>query len=76
MPSIDVPDMRPTTLMIGTRDRTALGSDLVSDELAAELGDYPTLGREAKRLAKRYSVAGCSAAGGGSGTGLDWGKIW
>jgi pimeloyl-ACP methyl ester carboxylesterase len=37
----------PTTLMIGTRDRTALGSDLVSDELAAELGDYPTLGREA-----------------------------
>ena len=37
----------PTTLMIGTRDRTALGSDLVSDELAAKLGDYPTLGREA-----------------------------
>lgn len=37
----------PTTLMIGTRDRTALGTDLVSDELSAKLGDYPRLGRQA-----------------------------
>ena len=36
----------PTTLMIGTRDRTALGKDLVSDELRARLGDYPRLGRQ------------------------------
>ena len=37
----------PTTLMIGTRDKTALGTDLVSDELAAELGNYPKLAEEA-----------------------------
>jgi len=37
----------PTTLMIGTRDKTAPGKDLVSPELAARLGDYPKLGREA-----------------------------
>jgi len=37
----------PTTLMIGTRDRTALGKDLVSDELKAKLGDYPALGAAA-----------------------------
>jgi len=37
----------PTTLMIGTRDKTAPGKDLVSPELAAELGNYPKLGRDA-----------------------------
>ncbi|WP_111745711.1 alpha/beta fold hydrolase [Salinisphaera orenii] len=37
----------PTTLMIGQRDRTALGKDLVSDELRATLGRYPELSRRA-----------------------------
>lgn len=37
----------PTLLIIGLRDRTALGKDLVSEELRARLGDYPALGRAA-----------------------------
>ncbi|MEQ8799890.1 MAG: alpha/beta hydrolase [Salinisphaeraceae bacterium] len=38
----------PTTLFIGQRDRTALGKDLVDDQLADRLGDYPALGRAAR----------------------------
>ncbi|GAB3676793.1 alpha/beta fold hydrolase [Salinisphaera aquimarina] len=37
----------PTTLMVGTRDKTALGKDLVSDDVRAKLGDYPALARDA-----------------------------
>ncbi len=37
----------PTLLIIGQRDRTALGRDRVSEEVAATLGDYPALGRRA-----------------------------
>ena len=40
----------PTTLLIGQRDRTAIGKDLASPELAQELGDYPQLGKRAARL--------------------------
>jgi pimeloyl-ACP methyl ester carboxylesterase len=44
----DFPDIKvPTLLIIGQRDRTALGKELVSPETAARLGDYPTLGRRA-----------------------------
>lgn len=32
-----------TVLMIGQRDRTAIGRGLVDDELAARMGDYPEL---------------------------------
>lgn len=39
----------PTLLIIGQRDRTALGKDAVSDELKAELGDYPQLGRQTQQ---------------------------
>jgi len=40
----DFPQIQsPTLLVIGDRDRTALGKDLVSDELREELGDYPEL---------------------------------
>lgn len=35
----------PTLLIIGQRDRTALGKPLVSEEVRATLGDYPKLGR-------------------------------
>ena len=35
----------PTLLIIGTRDRTALGKPLVSPEVAQTMGDYKTLGK-------------------------------
>lgn len=37
----------PTVLMIGQRDRTAIGRDLVDNKLAEAMGDYPSLGRRA-----------------------------
>jgi len=37
----------PTLLIIGQRDRTALGKTSVPKEVAAQLGDYPVLGRRA-----------------------------
>lgn len=39
----------PTTLIIGQRDRTAIGREGAAPALAAALGDYPALGREAAR---------------------------
>lgn len=36
----------PTVLIVGLRDRTAIGRPLVSDELAARMGDYPALTRK------------------------------
>jgi pimeloyl-ACP methyl ester carboxylesterase len=35
----------PTVLIIGQKDRTALGKDKVSKEQAAQLGNYPALGK-------------------------------
>lgn len=35
----------PALLIIGQRDRTALGSGLVSDSVAATMGNYPELGK-------------------------------
>jgi len=40
----------PTTLLIGQRDRTAIGRDRAPPELAERLGDYPELGKRAARL--------------------------
>ncbi len=37
----------PTTLLVGQRDRTAIGRDRAPPELAKRLGDYPALGRRA-----------------------------
>ena len=37
----------PVLLIIGQRDRTALGKPLVAEELRARLGNYPALGRAA-----------------------------
>ncbi|WP_218668156.1 alpha/beta fold hydrolase [Vreelandella utahensis] len=37
----------PTTLLIGTRDRTAIGRGLVDEELAQRMGDYTQLGKKA-----------------------------
>ncbi len=38
-----------THLILGDRDRTALNKDLVSPEVAATLGDYPALGKAARK---------------------------
>ena len=35
----------PTLLIIGQRDRTAIGRNNAPQELAEKLGDYPKLGR-------------------------------
>ncbi len=44
----EFPDIAvPTLLIIGQRDRTAIGRDRVGEDVAASLGDYPTLGRSA-----------------------------
>ncbi|MFG0300664.1 MAG: alpha/beta fold hydrolase [Phycisphaerales bacterium JB047] len=40
----------PTLLIIGTRDRTALGKNLVSPEVRATLGRYERLGKNAQSL--------------------------
>lgn len=37
----------PTTLLIGTRDRTAIGRNLVDDATAERMGDYTQLGKQA-----------------------------
>ncbi|SDB35317.1 Pimeloyl-ACP methyl ester carboxylesterase [Flavobacteriaceae bacterium MAR_2010_188] len=39
----------PTLLIIGTRDRTALGKNLVSDEIAKTMGLYEQLGKETQK---------------------------
>jgi pimeloyl-ACP methyl ester carboxylesterase len=39
----------PTLLVIGQKDRTAVGKDLVSKEVAATMGNYPELGKAAAR---------------------------
>ena len=40
----------PTLLIIGQRDRTALGKDRAPKDLAATLGDYPALGKRAAEV--------------------------
>jgi pimeloyl-ACP methyl ester carboxylesterase len=36
----------PTLLIIGQRDRTAIGKNLVPEEVAASMGNYPKLGKQ------------------------------
>jgi pimeloyl-ACP methyl ester carboxylesterase len=44
----ELPDLKvPTLLVIGKRDRTAVGSAWASPEVAAKLGDYSQLGKRA-----------------------------
>ena len=42
----------PTLLIIGQRDRTALGKPLVSPEVRATMGNYPELGRKTHEAIK------------------------
>jgi len=45
----ELPDINvPTLLIIGQRDRTALGKDLVSPEVKETMGNYPELGKQTK----------------------------
>jgi pimeloyl-ACP methyl ester carboxylesterase len=39
----------PVLLMIGDKDTTAIGKNLVSSDVRATLGDYPVLGKAAAR---------------------------
>jgi pimeloyl-ACP methyl ester carboxylesterase len=39
----------PTLLVIGQSDRTAIGKDKVSPEVAKTMGNYPELGRAAAK---------------------------
>jgi pimeloyl-ACP methyl ester carboxylesterase len=46
----DLPRLRvPTRLIIGTRDRTALGRPFATPEVQKTMGDYTTLGKRAQR---------------------------
>lgn len=48
----------PTTLLIGQKDRTAIGKDRAPATVARQLGDYPALGRAAaKRIPGATLVA-------------------
>jgi pimeloyl-ACP methyl ester carboxylesterase len=46
----DLPRLRvPTRLVVGLRDRTALGRAFAKPEVQKTMGDYPRLGKEAQR---------------------------
>jgi pimeloyl-ACP methyl ester carboxylesterase len=46
----DLPLVRvPTRLIIGTRDRTAIGRSLAPPEVQQKMGDYTTLGKRARQ---------------------------
>ena len=46
----EFPDLtRPTLLIIGQRDRTALGKNAVAADIAASLGNYPELGKRTEQ---------------------------
>lgn len=46
----------PTLLVIGQRDRTALGKQQVPEEVKKTMGDYPRLGRVAKQAIKNSII--------------------
>ena len=62
----EFPDLKvPTLLIIGERDRTAIGKNLVSKEVAATLGQYQELGKAAAAAipgAKLVSLPGIGHA--------------
>lgn len=53
----------PTLLIIGQRDRTALGKAAASPEVRAKLGNYPDLGRRAKAAIPGAELVEIPAAG-------------
>jgi pimeloyl-ACP methyl ester carboxylesterase len=53
----------PTLLIIGQRDRTAIGKAWARPEVAAKLGDYPKLGRAAARAIPKAKLVEIKGAG-------------
>lgn len=53
----------PTLLLIGLRDNTAIGKDLAPPEVAAQLGRYPELARDAARRIPRATLVEFPAMG-------------
>ncbi|MBW3600017.1 MAG: alpha/beta hydrolase [Planctomycetes bacterium] len=53
----------PALLVIGQEDRTALGKDRVSDQVAARLGRYPELGRRAAKAIPRAKLVELDGVG-------------
>jgi pimeloyl-ACP methyl ester carboxylesterase len=52
-----------TRLIIGARDRTALGRDLVPEAVAAKMGDFPKLARAAKAAIPKADLVEIPSAG-------------
>jgi pimeloyl-ACP methyl ester carboxylesterase len=46
----------PTLLIIGQRDRTAIGKNLVSEEMRKTMGNYPELGRVTSQRIKNSTL--------------------
>jgi pimeloyl-ACP methyl ester carboxylesterase len=46
----------PVLLLIGQRDTTAIGKDVASPEVAARIGHYPELGRDARARIPRATL--------------------
>lgn len=46
----------PTLLIIGQRDRTAIGKNLVSEEVRKTMGNYPELGRKTHQRIKNSTL--------------------
>ena len=53
----------PTLLIIGTRDRTAVGRNTVAPEVARTLGDYTTLGDQAAAAIPRAELVKLDGVG-------------
>lgn len=53
----------PTLLIIGQRDRTALGKNLVSEEVRKTMGNYPQLGKETARKIKNAKLVELDGVG-------------
>jgi pimeloyl-ACP methyl ester carboxylesterase len=60
----DLPRLRvPTLLIIGQRDRAAVGKDAAPPEIADKLGDFPTLGKKAARAVQGAKLVEIPDAG-------------
>jgi pimeloyl-ACP methyl ester carboxylesterase len=46
----------PTLLIIGQRDRTAIGKNLVSEEVRKTMGNYPELGKKTAQRIKTSTL--------------------
>ncbi|WP_162425591.1 alpha/beta fold hydrolase [Pontibacter pudoricolor] len=53
----------PTLLIIGQRDRTALGKNLAPEEVAATMGNYPQLGKDTAKKIKNSTLVELEGVG-------------